>query len=148
MSFLTDAEKTAINSVFDELHDTFKRSITVYRIGKSALVATDASFNGMYEKTLGKQGGAKPTYTKTTIYARIKYFSKAELAGPDLQGQTGVYIPSGTVRLKVTAADYESLKGAEKIEIDGQLYKLLAMPVAVGPFGVNHYAIYLTRSDT
>lgn len=148
MSLLTDAEKTQINSIFDELHDTFKRTVTVYRIGKTALVATDSSFNGIYEKTLGKQGNSKPAYTTTTISARIKYFSKAELAGPDLQGQTGIYIPSGTVRLKVTAADYESLKGAEKIEIDGQLYKLLAMPVAIGPFGVNHWAIYLTRSDT
>lgn len=148
MSFLSVADKDQVNAVFDELHDTFKRAITVYRIGKKALVATDPSFNGIYEKTLGKQGDAKQTYTKVEIYARIKYFSKAELAGPDLQGQTGVYIPSGTVRLKVTTADYESLKGAEKIEIDGQLYKLLAMPVVVGPFGVNHYAIYLTRSDT
>lgn len=145
MDLLSSSQKSVVNAVLDDLHDTFKRLIYVFRAEKEALVATDSQYNGIYKKTVQQNG--KPKYVMSEVYARIRYYDKGQASAPQLESQNGVYIAAGTVRLKLDQDGFDALHGAERVEVDGQSYKIMATPNVAGPFGINHYVIYLQKAD-
>ena len=47
-SFLTESEKTSLNNVMDDLHDTFLRTIKVYRDPSKVIITPNNSYNSIY----------------------------------------------------------------------------------------------------
>ena len=71
-SLITAAEKSALNSVMNSVHDTFSRLITVYKDAVQTVTTQSTSFNSIY----GNAGAATSiTYTpqSSQIYAAILY---------------------------------------------------------------------------
>lgn len=146
-SFLTDAQKTALADVFNDMHDTFARTITVYKKKNKIFVATNETYNALYKRV--KDGGTtRSEVTSTDVAARILYVDKQierDMGG--LKAQLNVPLSEGIVRIKIEKSGYELFKKAEEVEIDGARYNIISDDSVVGPFIVKFYTLYLQRSN-
>lgn len=145
-SLLTDAQKSEIASVFDDIHDTFKRTITIYREGEAVLININDSNNSLYDRGLDSTRTTQ-SLEKYTTSARIKYYG--EHGVEELSGDTGsnLEFPYGTIRLKIDETAYNLISSAKKIDVDGQLYRLRSGAARTGPFSAEYYVVYLQRGD-
>ena len=131
--------------MFDDIHDTFARDITIFRNGKTTLISIDHDYNYLYGRKKD-DNKTSPELEKYTTKARIKYFGEQEknaVIGKD--ANINYSFPNADIRLKVDATAYALIKEAEKIEVDGFIYELTSEPSRTGPFGTNYYVVYLKR---
>lgn len=145
---ISSGEKENIQDAFEDIHDTFKRPVYVYTNNEGTFVGIGFDDNSAFGDDDGRT--TRPNLTKSTIYARIKYLDKPYLAtiqDQDIGAQLKVEFPEGTIRLKVARADYETLRKATRLEVDGQAYTLRSEPAKRGPFKNNFFTIYLQRSN-
>tara|TARA_R100000808_G_scaffold4839_1_gene15262 strand:+ start:19314 stop:19760 length:447 start_codon:yes stop_codon:yes gene_type:complete len=146
-SLLTDAQKTAIANVFDDMHDTFARDITVYQKKNKIFVATNDTYNALY-KRIKDAKTTRTEVTSTTVKARILYVDKQierDMGG--LKAQINVPLSEGIVRIKIEKSGYDLFKKAQEVEIDGARYNIISDDSAIGPFVVKFYTLYLQRSN-
>jgi len=75
---ISQSQKTTIQNIIDDIHETFARNITVFEEGKKVLISASNEFNGIY----GRAGDGEKTTTRTvvshTMKARIKYRRKGK----------------------------------------------------------------------
>tara|TARA_R100000808_G_scaffold21917_1_gene47468 strand:+ start:2245 stop:2697 length:453 start_codon:yes stop_codon:yes gene_type:complete len=146
-SYLTDAEKTAYQDVFKNMHKTFARDIYIYKTKQGVFVATNSAYNALYSRLKNSSREIKEVEKYSTT-ARIKYVgTQPEELVNDFGAQVNVRFPEGTVRLKLDQTGYDLIKTAPRIEIDGELFKIVSDPAKAGPFGVLFYVLYLQRND-
>ena len=146
-SLLTAAQKTAIADVFDDIHDTFARGITVYQKKNAIFVATNSTYNALYQR-IKDSGATRTQVTSTTVQARILYVDKQierDMGG--LKAQINIPLSEGIVRIKIEKEGYDLFKKATTIEVDGSRYNIISDDSAIGPFIVKFYTLYLQRSD-
>lgn len=142
-SLLTAADKADIEAVFTDLHDTFKRAITVYTKKETTVSSNPSEYNHIYNRTNNVNKGT-PTLQPSTIYARIKHYNPSDTLIDD-KGQLSLLSKDTRVRIKVAAADNETIKNAVKIEIDGILFSDISSDGIIGPFQAQFYSYILTR---
>lgn len=147
MDLLSAAQKAAITAAFDDLHDTFKK--TVYLFTKVVPQHTTISDNHNYLFNQTKPVvPSEPSYTKTSITARVKHMDRSEIAKiPGTQAQTNIQLPEGLIRLKVQDDDYAAIRKAAKIDFEGLTYTLFSDAGKIGPFKTNYYTLYFKRAD-
>jgi hypothetical protein len=142
---LSSAEKTAISAAFDDLHDTFKRTITVF----TKTITTDISndYNGLWGKD-DTPVVRENDVTSSTIEARLKFVDKAEYDKlPMEKSATNLAFPNGVIRLKIKDENYDLVRNSFKIEFGGLTYRLLSDAGKIGPFDINYYTLYFVRAD-
>lgn len=140
-SFFDDDEKNAVEELFDDLHDTFKRTIYAF-VEEASFVDFQSDFNSTYNRRNNQSKGL-PQRVKYEIEARIFH----ERWNPDdVDNDTGLPTSENIVRLKVTPADHETLKKASVIEVDGDTYSLISDDQKIGPFSVNYHEVWLRRN--
>ena len=145
--YLTAAERADYQSVFQNMHETFAREISIYKTKQGVFVATNNAYNALYGRLNNSSRSIKEVEKYTTT-ARIKYIgTQPEELVNAFGSQVNVRFPEGTVRLKLDATGYELIKSAPRVEIDGELFKIVSDPSKIGPFGVLFYSIYLQRND-
>ena len=146
-SLISDSEKTAVGNVFDDMHDTFARAVTVFQQDNTLFVATNSTYNALYQR-LQDSTTTRSKVTQSTVMARIKYEqNQREIDIPGSRAQVNVPLGEGVVRVKLEAAGYELFKKAAKIEIDGEAFRIVSDASKVGPFTVKFYTLYLRRAD-
>jgi len=146
-SFISDADKVNIGKVFDDMHDTFSRSVIVFQKKNEIYVATNGTYNALYSR-LQNQNTQRVKVTKTTVEARIRYQQEQrEMDIPGTRAQVNVPMGEGSVRVKLEKAGYELFKKATNIEIDGDAFRIVSDASKVGPFSVHFYTLYLRRAD-
>jgi hypothetical protein len=142
-SFLSQAQKTTIDSALDNLHDTFK--ITIYAcVEKTEAVADNSQYNALYHSSNNQNVASyNKVLIKYPIQARVRY-------APD---QTEGILPTnlldskGKARIKVSSEDYEKVKIATKIEIRENYYIVDGDADIEGIFSDNYYTVYLKREN-
>lgn len=141
-SLISDAQKSAISAVFDDIHDTFARDIIIYREKETAYVSTNTS--PIYRRPVD---GDPPSREKEqyTTRARIKYIGVQGEDDENLGAQTNLDFPYGSIRLKINQGAFELIRTAEKINVDGRLFKMDSEPARPGPFSPSYYTIVLVR---
>ena len=146
-SLIPDSDKDAIGDVFDNIHDTFARSIIVFQRENEIFVATNGTYNALCSRIKNEQS-TRAKVTKFTIQARILYRQEQkEMDLPGSRAQVNVPLSEGSVRVKIDAAGYALFTKATKIEIDGEVFRIISDPSKVGPFKVKFYTLYLRRAD-
>jgi len=146
-SFISDTDKVNIGKVFDDMHDTFSRSVIVFQKENEIYVATNGTYNALYSR-LQDQSTKRTKVTKTTVAARIRYQQEQrEMDIPGTRAQVNVPMGEGSVRVKLEKAGYELFKKATNIEIDGDAFRIVSDASKVGPFTVHFYTLYLRRAD-
>ncbi len=145
-SLISSALKSTIESVFDDLHDTFARDIYVYQQQNRVIISTNQNYNFLY----GNAGSSAQSVTDApvtqTISARIKYINADEDFSV-MDGTSRVSLPAGSVRIKIPTASYSFLKDAKRIEFDGKIYILKSFGNPIGMFSVNYYSFFLIPLD-
>jgi hypothetical protein len=146
-SLIPDSDKDAIGNVFDDIHDTFSRDIVVFQRENEIFVATNGTYNALYSRIKNEQS-TRAKVTRSVIKARILYQQEQkEMDLPGTRSQVNVQMGEGSVRVKIDEAGYVLFTKASKIEIDGEIFRIVSDPSKVGPFKVKFYTIYLRRSD-
>ena len=145
--YLTAAQRAEYQDVFKNMHETFAREITIYKTKTEVFIATNSTYNALYSRLKNSSRKIKEVKTYTTT-ARIKYIgTQPEELVNEFGAQVNVRFPEGTVRLKLDKTGYDLIKTSGRIEIDGELFKIVSDPSKVGPFGVLFYTLYLQRND-
>ncbi len=146
-SLISDSDKTAIGNVFNDIHDTFARPVTVFQKKNKIFVATNSTYNALYGR-LTKETGTRQTVTQTTVQARVLYRQdQKEIDLPCTRDQVNVPLGEGVVRVKIDKAGYELFKKATNIEIDGEALRIVTDAGRIGPFAVHFYTLYLRPAD-
>ena len=146
-SLIPDSDKNAIGNVFDDIHDTFARDIIVFQRQNEIFVATNGTYNALYSRIKNEQS-TRTKVTRSVIKARILYQQEQkEMDLPGTKSQVNVQMGEGSVRVKIDEAGYALFTKASKIEIDGEVFRIVSDPSKVGPFKVKFYTLYLRRSD-
>jgi hypothetical protein len=66
-SLLSASEKEQLNQVIDDVHETFARTITVYKEASEVVIITDPNFNPLYNTA-----GQTTSIINTPIYKQFK----------------------------------------------------------------------------
>jgi hypothetical protein len=149
MDYLSSSTRTKISETFDNVHETFKQDIVVYKDAENTITAMTPSYNSIY----GSGGSSALSITKTsvqkTIGARIKYISSDEdyFISSELNSQMKITIPRGSIRIKISSADFDYIKEAKRIEFNGVRYNIVSDGLPIGPFSPAYYAVFLTPID-
>jgi len=144
-SLISDSEKTALNAVIDDIHETFAREITVFKEASKVVIITDPNFNPLYN-TAGQTTSYVNTPISRTFKARIKYeddIGKRYWSEGGLNSQIKLEVIVGSVRLKINADDYEFIKDARRFDVDGKRYVLNSTFRPHGLFDNKYYTLYL-----
>jgi len=103
-NLISDAERDYLESLMDDVHDTFKREIVIFKDAKRVVISTDVNYNFLYNNVSGNFNQTiKQTPQKQTFYARILYGKKQveqEIDG-SVDSQTNLSLPVGHVRIKL-----------------------------------------------
>ncbi len=144
-SLISTSERAALNSVMDDIHETFAREITVYKEASKVVIITDPNFNPLYDT-----GEQTTSYVNTPVYktfkVRIQYeddIAKRYWSDAGMQSQIKLEAIVGTVRLKILSSDYDYIKDAKRFDVDGKRYVLNSSFRPHGLFDNKYYTMYL-----
>jgi len=145
-SLITSSEKSAMESVMDDVHETFARQITAYKDSSKVVLITNPNFNPLYDTGGGNTESIINTSISKTFKVRIQYQNDIDKqywdeAGVDTQFK--IERVKGRVRLKLYAEDYAWLKDAKRFDVDGKRYVLDSVFKPHGLFNNNFYTIFL-----
>ena len=99
--FLTDSQITKISGVFETLHTTFARDVTIFKNPKETVVSTSTRYNPIYGR---RDTGSTSSVTYETVSgvfpARVYYISSDEeyLGGA---GQAKIILPAGSAKINI-----------------------------------------------
>lgn len=145
-SFLTDAQKTSLQSVMTDMHDTFARDITVFKEGVQASVYTASNYSHVYNRPLASNTTITPI--QKTVSARIYYYPRYQdkaVVPSSTEDALKLVSASAEVRIKVPLAEYEFMKDVERIILDGFPFSVGSTPMPHGLFGVGFHTFILRR---
>lgn len=136
-SYLSDALKTAVNTAYANMHESFLRSVSVFKIGKKILLSSSPTYNAYYKQNASS---TELTEVSQTFSARIRYVKMEEEFFTESDGssntsiQSKVTLPAGSVKLKVDSTGYDYIKDAKRIEFDGKRFAVKHNPRPIGWF--------------
>jgi hypothetical protein len=149
--FLSENQKTNIKSIIDQIHDTFAREITVFKIGQRTAISSSPNYNALYRQ---QSSNTATTEVSQTFQARIKYVEMNETLLQDSQssssyssGQDKIILPAGTVKIKVNLEGYEYVREAKRVELDGRRFSIKSDGKPLGMFGPQYYEFILIPMD-
>jgi hypothetical protein len=151
--FLSENQKNNIKSIIDQIHDTFSREITVFKIGQRTAIASSPTYNSLYRQ---QSANSLTTEVSQTFQARIKYVDMSEELLPNSNaggtkasssGQDKIILPTGTVKIKVNLEGFNYVKEAKRIELDGRRFSIKSDGKPLGMFGPQYYEFVLTPID-
>lgn len=144
-NLISASERTALNAVMDDVHETFSSEITVYKEASQIVVITDPNFNPLYNTA-----GQTTSYVNTPVYktfkVRIHYnddIGKKYWSESGLASQIKLEAVVGSVRIKIRAEDYEYIKDGRRFDVDGKRFVLNSTFRPHGLFDSQFYTLYL-----
>lgn len=145
-SLISASEKTALEAVMDDVHETFAREITAYKDASQVVIITNPDFNPLYDTGGGTTESIINTPVSRTFKVRIQYqddIKKQYWDESNIQAQFKIEEVKGSVRIKLYAEDYEWLKDAKRFDIDGNRFVLYSSFKPHGLFNNKFYTLFL-----
>ena len=142
-SLISDAEKANLESVFQDIFDTFKRSITVHK--EPQKVVSDVNISHIFGYGNQSQSSNVSYIPESeSFYATIAYNVSWTEAG-DYISDVGSYQHGNIVRIKVeeSGRDYIMSGKTEKIEFDNRYFNVVSRDIVNMFLGVKYYIFYL-----
>lgn len=143
-AFLSSEEKKKLESVMQELHETFARSIYAYKESQKVIVSTDPNFNYLYNNVKGVSQILRKSQFKA-IKARIQYMDRDNTTMYDSEAGAQIKVESavGEVRIKVDSEGNEYFKDAKRVEVDGKMFFKVSDVKKHGLFSPKFFTYYL-----
>ena len=142
-NLIPSSDKSKFDNVFNDIHDTVARDITIYKSENTAFVSTNSTYNALYSRVLNQKGNEKKV-EPIVVKARISYFNGSSKED-DFNGDTGISVPGDSIRIKIDETGYAVLKQSTDIEVDGELFDVVSDASKSGMFSVKYYQIFLKR---
>jgi hypothetical protein len=148
-SFIDNIDKDGLESVFDDLHDTFARDIKFIKDSQKIILSTNPNYNYLYKNTQGQMSSVKNKIIQTTMKARILYVGRQFEDSFDAEAGAQIKVDKhvGEVRVKVNKDGYDFLKGAKRCELDGRIFTISSDERPHGLFSPKYYTFYLKPVD-
>lgn len=148
-SLISDAAKAAMKAAVETVHDTFSRSIFVYKEAQRVLISTkNENYNMLYNNVRGKQESIDNVPVVQEFKATILYGKYQDEENVDeANAQIKVELPVGSVRIKVKQDAYEYLKDAKRVTFDGKTFIMTGQERPHGVFSPHIYSFYLQPAD-
>ena len=143
----TISQKDALDAVFDDLHDSFSRTIFIYKIYTRRLVGLEFNpeYNALYDQAVD-EGENLDEVVKVETKARIQYLGKQADQEEGLSGQqTAITYPTGSIRLKVGLEGRDLLMDSKEVEVDGELFNVESDSAKAGMFSPRYFVFYLRK---
>ena len=144
-SLLSDSEKTALDLVIEDVHETFARTITVFKEASEVVIITDPNFNPLYN-TAGQMTSIVNTAVYKQFKARIYYnndIGKEYWSESSVNTQIKLQTVVGTVRIKIKAEDFDYIKDGRRFDLAGRRFVLNSSFRGHGLFDSQYYTLYL-----
>ena len=145
-SLISAAQKAAFQSAFNDLHDTFARTIYIYKEAQSTVISTNPKYNSIYQQNQSRSQVVSRKVVSSSFQARITYDtdrSQSNLTSPEVESQLKLKLPDGFVRIKVAKDGYEYLKDAKRVEFDGRKFTKESDVRPHGLFQPTHFTFFL-----
>jgi len=149
-SLLTSAQKTALQSAFNDLHDTFAREIYIYKEAQTTVISTSPNYNAIYKQNNNQSQTVSRKVVVKTFKARITYDtdrSQSTLTSPEIDSQLKLKMPDGYVRIKVGGDGYNYLKDSKRVEFDGRKFTIESDVRPHGLFEPTFYTFFLLPTE-
>jgi len=148
-SFIDNIDKDGLESVFDDLHDTFARDIKFIKDSQKIILSTNPNYNYLYKNTQGQMSSVKNKIIQTTMKARILYVGRQFEDSFEAEAGAQIKVDKhvGEVRVKVNKDGYDFLKGAKRCELDGRIFTISSDERPHGLFSPKYYTFYLKPVD-
>lgn len=149
--FLSPSDRASIAANLIDLHDTFGRDIIVYKEAQKVIISTDPNYNYLYNTGGAQTTSVENVPVKKIFKARIRYDTDRTLEYfGDTDAQVKVSKPDANslVRIKLKIEDYQYIKEAKRIELDGRMFHVESDPRAHGLFDVvQFYTLFLRPTE-
>lgn len=128
-SYLTTAQKDNLSNQFFNLHQTFGRSITIWRTAEQIVLSSNPSNNYLFESAPFNDV-TQPILVSGTFLARIRYPKDERLVlfttNPTKDGtdQLVTQREDGVVRITVDATGSAYLFDAKRITFDNEIFDI------------------------
>ncbi|NDG53033.1 MAG: hypothetical protein EBY39_08430 [Flavobacteriia bacterium] len=148
-SLINNIDKDSLESVFDDIHDTFAREIKFIKDAQKVILSTDPYYNYLYKNSRGQINSVKNKIVEAKFKARILYVGRQEedLFDGETNSQIKVDKHIGEVRIKVAKDGYEYLKNTKRCEFDGRKFTIVSDEMPHGLFAPKYYTFYLKAVD-
>jgi len=149
-NLLTHAQKAALQSAFNDIHDTFARDIFIYKEAQVTILSTNPNYNPIYQQNSNQSQTVSRKVIKSSFKARITYDtdrSQSVLTSPEIDSQLKLKMPDGYVRIKVANDGYEYLKDAKRVEFDGRKFTIESDVRPHGLFEPTFYTFFLLPTE-
>lgn len=146
--FLSSSKISKIDGLYERLHETFAKTITVYKDGKRTLIAHNPKYNAIYGKTqTGKDDSVSYQVIPKTFDARIYYIKTEEELLNNYKTQTKTVLPKGEVKIIVQKLGFDYLQESRRVEFDGRMFTIKSDGSPYGLTGNLFYTFYLSPLD-
>lgn len=143
-SLLTTDQKNSLNNVFNDIHQTFGRPITIYQSATETVLVTNPDNNFLYQQA--PMNSLTSSVINSGVYtARILWGKKEDLvpfAGGGL-AQNQIRLQEGHARIKLDPTGAAYIAGAERIVFDSYTMMVDTSPRPHGLFDPNFRTLYL-----
>ena len=146
--FLSSNMESTINTMYDTLHGTFARTITVFKNSKRTVISTTSRYNNIYGRTdTGSKSNVEYTTESQAFEARVYYVNMDEEFLSNDQTQNKIILPNGSVKIVVKSDAYEFLQEARRVELDGIRFSIKSDGSPRGLTINKFYTFLLTPTD-
>jgi len=148
-SFLTPAQKEPLNNIFNNLHATFMRPITVYKTAQETVVVSNSENNWLFQQA--PFNSVMDTVQQSGVFgARILYAKKENLVPFSVDStrsdtQNMIRLSEGDVRLKLDPTGAAFLAGCERVTFDGTIFNVITDKRPHGLFTPNFETFFLKK---
>ena len=142
-SLISSTEKAVLTGIFNDIFDTFERSITVYKEPKK--IIQQINLDGVFGYGEYAQAANYEYIPVTGVFpAVIRYANDAEYKEVD---EVTARLPFGhaTIKVKQDARNYIKIGKTEKITFDDKTFELASSDKVQRFLSTEHY-IFLVRS--
>jgi hypothetical protein len=150
--FLSSNMESAINTMYNTLHETFARTITVFKNSKRTVISTNTRYNNIYGRSdTGSRSNIQYETESQTFEARVYYVNMDEEYLSNNENQRGtqnkIILPNGSVKIVVKIDAYEFLQEARRVELDGIRFAIKSDGSPRGLTTNKFYTFLLTPTD-
>jgi hypothetical protein len=140
-SLVSNEEKLAWASEFNDLHDTFARPVIAWKTPERVVVSSDPSYNFLYND----QESIEVTYIPISgkFDCRIQWQDPSKMMGwPEIREE----VRGNFCRIKAKKDFVDFISDVEKIQIDGRLVQGIGTNKPHGLFNIDFYTLFFKES--
>ena len=141
-SLVSNTEKLAWSSEFNNIHDTFARQVVAWKTPERVVISSDSNYNFLYNDQESIEVAYIPV--SGSFDCRIQWQDPSKTMGwPEIKEE----IRGNICRIKAKKDFVDFIDNAEKIEIDGRPVNVMGTSRPHGLFNIDFYTLFFKETE-